>query len=30
MVITTVPWSRSGATRRNETDGQFGKIVVTL
>jgi len=30
MVITTVPWSRSGATRRNETDGQFGKIVVML
>jgi len=27
---TTVPRSRSGATRRNETDGQFGKIVVTL
>jgi hypothetical protein len=30
MVIPTVPWSHSGATRRNETDGQFGKIVVTL
>jgi hypothetical protein len=30
IIATTVPWSRSGATRRNETDGQFVKIVVTL